>query len=81
MEKRQKILCIFPILLVLVCSVAVAGFHFSIIEITDDSSFHFGIMTVNALFGGFLYSIYGLIVGLLDNEAIKQVNGTDIMQK
>lgn len=81
MEKRQKILCIFPILLVLVCSVAVAGFHFSIIEITDDSSFHFGIMTVNALFSGFLYSNYGLIVGLLDNEAIKQVNGTDIMQK
>lgn len=81
MDKPQKILCVFPILLALVCSVAVAWFHYSIIKITDDSSFHFGIMTVNALFGGFLYSNYGLIVGLLDNEVIKQVNRTDIMQK
>lgn len=81
MGKWQKNCCISPVLITLLCSVCVILFQFSIIEITDDPSFHFGIMTVNALFGGFLYSNYGLIVGLLDNETIKQVTGTDIIIK
>ena len=38
-------------------------------------------MTVNALFGGFLYSNYGMLVGLLDNDTIQKVKGTDIMTR
>lgn len=81
MDKWRKVSCILPVFLVLVCAACVTLLNISIIEITDDTSFHFGIMTVNALFGGFLYSNYGLIVGLLGNDAIKQVDGTDIMHK
>ena len=46
-----------------------------------DSSFHFNLITVNALFGGFLYTNYSLLIGLLDNKIIEQVKNTSIIRK
>lgn len=47
----------------------------------DESSFHFDLMTVSALFGGFLYTNYSLLVGLLDNKIVEKLKNTDIIQK
>ena len=44
-------------------------------------SFHFNLITVNALFGGFLYTNYSLLIGLLDNKIIEQVQNTSIIAK
>lgn len=46
-----------------------------------DHSFHFSLITVAAIFGGFLYTNYSLLIGLLDNNIIKQVPGTNIIKK
>lgn len=48
----------------------------SLITVPADSSFHFNLITVNALFGGFLYTNYSLLIGLLDNKIIEQVKAT-----
>ena len=39
--------------------------------VADDPSFHFNLITVNALFGGFLYTNYSLLLGLLDNSIVE----------
>ena len=44
-------------------------------------SFHFDLITVNALFGGFLYTNYSLLIGILDNSIIEKVKNTDIIGK
>lgn len=46
-----------------------------------EHSFHFSLITVTAIFGGFLYTNYSLLIGLLDNKIIKQVAGTNIINK
>ncbi len=53
----------------------------SLITVPADSSFHFNLITVNALFGGFLYTNYSLLIGLLDNKIIEQVKNTSIIRK
>ena len=45
------------------------------------SSFHFSLITVNALFGGFLYTNYSLLLGVLDNPIIEKVKNTNIIHK
>jgi len=52
-----------------------------LIFVPADSSFHFNLITVNALFGGFLYTNYSLLIGLLDNKIIEQVKNTSIIRK
>lgn len=49
------------------------------IIVPSDSSFHFNLITVNALFGGFLYTNYSLLIGLLDNRIVEKVRHTDII--
>lgn len=49
--------------------------------ISEDKSFHFSLITVNAIFGGFLYTNYSLLVGLLDNPIINKVRNTNIITK
>lgn len=49
--------------------------------VADDSSFHFNLITVNALFGGFLYTNYSLLLGLLDNSIVEKVKNTKIISK
>lgn len=51
------------------------------IIVPSDSSFHFNLITVNALFGGFLYTNYSLLVGLLDNSIVEKVKHTKIINK
>lgn len=50
-------------------------------ELSMDKSFHFNLITVNALFGGFLYTNYSLLIGLLDNSLVEKIKNTDIVQK
>ena len=49
--------------------------------VADDPSFHFNLITVNALFGGFLYTNYSLLLGLLDNSVVEKVKNTKIISK
>lgn len=49
------------------------------IIVPSDSSFHFNLITVNALFGGFLYTNYSLLIGLLDNRIVEKVRHTNII--
>jgi len=49
--------------------------------VADDPSFHFNLITVNALFGGFLYTNYSLLLGLLDNSIVEKVKNTKIISK
>lgn len=51
------------------------------IVIPIDSSFHFNIITVDALFGGFFSENYSLLIGLLDNNIIEKVKNTGIINK
>ena len=74
-------LCVVPVLLSILGTILVKLFDIFLIAIPMESDFHFGLMTVNALFGGFLYSNYGLLVGLLDNDTIQKVKGTSIMTR
>lgn len=46
-----------------------------------EPSFHFSLITVTAIFGGFLYTNYSLLIGLLDNKIITQLTGTTIIEK
>lgn len=81
MNRTWKMFAGIPILWAMLSTVAVLKFDFVIVSIPMDANFHFSMMTVNALFGGFLYSNYGMLVGLLDNETIQKVKGTSIMTR
>ena len=81
MKTSWKVLGTFPVLFSILCTIAVEIFDVVLVSLPVDSAFHFSLMTVNALFGGFLYSNYGMLVGLLDNETIQKVKGTAIMTK
>ncbi len=81
MKTLWKVLSIFPVLFSILCTIAVKAFGIVLVSIPVDSAFHFSLMTVNTLFGGFLYSNYGMLVGLLDNDTIQKVKGTDIMTR
>lgn len=81
MKTSWKVLSTFPVLFSILCTTAVEVFDVVLVSLPMDAAFHFSLMTVNALFGGFLYSNYGMLVGLLDNETIQKVTGTAIMIK
>lgn len=81
MKRLWKKLSFFPILFAILCTIIVKVFDCAFVSVPADASFHFGLMTVNALFGGFLYSNYGVLVGLLDNDIVQKVQGTDIMTR
>ena len=69
------------------CALSIIGFIYaniigsSLVTVPNDASFHFNLITVNALFGGFLYTNYSLLIGLLDNKIIEQVQNTSIIAK
>lgn len=81
MRKGKSLIRMTPILIASVSTIIVEWLGVALVEIPIDSAFHFGLMTVNALFGGFLYSNYGLLVGLSDNKLIQKVKCTSIMEK
>lgn len=79
MDRFYKVLSFLPLMLVFGGTILAERLDIVLVTIPLDSSFHFGLMTVNALFGGFLYSNYSMLVGLLDNSTIHAIQGTKIM--
>lgn len=55
--------------------------HITLVTLPTDASFHFNLVTVNALFGGFLFTSYSLMVGLLDNKIVQRLKRTDIIKR
>ncbi len=81
MRKLKKIINILPLFLSFVGCLSVTYFDFALVQIPNDSSFHFNLITVNALFGGFLYTNYSLLIGVLDNKIIEKISCTSIIPK
>ena len=52
-----------------------------IVNVPSDINFHFNLITVNALFGGFLYTNYSLLIGLLNNDIVEKVKDTNIIHR
>lgn len=81
----NKIFKFFCNALPLICSItaciyiSLGGTPLFIVDAS--SSFHFSLITVNALFGGFLYTNYSLLLGVLDNPIIEKVKNTNIIHK
>lgn len=70
-----------PVLLATICSVYVLCSNNLLFEMPVDSGFHFNVITVNALFGGFLYTNYSLLIGLSDNHIVQELRCTNIIDK
>lgn len=52
-----------------------------LLVVSSDDSFHFNLITINALFGGFLYTNYSLLIGLSDNKLVEKLKDTNILEK
>lgn len=46
-----------------------------------DSDFHFGLMAIAALFGGFLYTNYSLLADIVEHPKIEELNLTSAIDK
>ena len=75
------IVSLSPAIISLLCSIAAYYFDIVLICVPTDDSFHFNLITVNALFGGFLYTNYSLLLGILDTKVAKKVANTNIIPK
>jgi hypothetical protein len=81
MRKNLKVILNVLPLIISVIGTAIATIKNPLIAITTEESFHFSLITVNALFGGFLYTNYSLLIGLIDNATVEKVKNTNIIQK
>lgn len=79
--KLKNYLGLLPIALSFLGFVSVFYFDKVWIIVPYDYSFHFSLITVNALFGGFLYTNYSLLIGVLDNKIVEKVRNTSIIEK
>lgn len=75
------IVSLSPAIVSLLCCLATYYHDIVLITVPSDSSFHFNLITVNALFGGFLYTNYSLLLGILDTKVVKKVANTNIILK
>lgn len=80
-EKKNKRISYLPLWISLVCTAFVLITQKVVVTIPEDGSFHFNLITVNALFGGFLYTNYSLLIGVLDNPQIQKAGNTKIISK
>ena len=80
-EKKNKRISYLPLWISLVCTAFVLITQKVVVTIPEDGSFHFNLITVNALFGGFLYTNYSLLIGVLDNPQIQKAENTEIINK
>ena len=80
-EKKNKRISYLPLWISVVCTVFVLITQKVVVAIPEDGSFHFNLITVNALFGGFLYTNYSLLIGVLDNPQIQRAENTEIINK
>lgn len=74
-------LVLLPVICSVLGTVMHTNFNITVFNIPIEQSFHFNIITVNALFGGFLYTNYSLLIGLSDNSIINKIKNTDILEK
>ncbi len=80
-KKENKLISYLPLLISVACTAFVLITKKAIVTIPVDGSFHFNLITVNALFGGFLYTNYSLLIGVLDNPQIQKAGNTEIINK
>jgi hypothetical protein len=80
-KKKKRFVSYLPAIISAVCTAVVIVTKKAIVTVPDDGSFHFNLITVNALFGGFLYTNYSLLIGILDNPQIKKAENTEIISK
>lgn len=80
-ERKNKYISYLPLIISVVCTAFVLITQKAIVYVPDDGSFHFNLITVNALFGGFLYTNYSLLIGVLDNPQIQKAGNTEIINK
>lgn len=79
-NRRHILWIIFPIVS------TVVSFLFSLFAgktwyICPKHSEHYNLISVNAIFGGFLYTNYSLLTGIMNNSAIKELVNTSIIEK
>lgn len=46
-----------------------------------NSDFHFGLMAIAALFGGFLYTNYSLLVDIVEHPKVAELNLTSVIER
>ena len=68
-----------PILISVIGFVSSYKFDITFVVLPNDSSFHFNLVTINALFSGFLFTSFSFMIGFLDNKIIDKLKGTDII--
>ena len=78
---RRLFVSLLPAIIAVISTLFSSLTRFSVISVPVDSDFHFNLITVNALFGGFLYTNYSLLIGVLDNPLIDRVKNTNIISK
>lgn len=49
--------------------------------IGDYLDFQFNIITVSAIFAGFLYTNYSILIGISDTQIVKKISSTDLIEK
>lgn len=81
MKLKRYIVNAAPLIWSVVGFIYVQSGHEPLLTVPLEHSFHFSLITVTAIFGGFLYTNYSLLVGLLDNKIIEKVAGTNIIKK
>lgn len=81
MKIIKKLCCFLPVICTLIGWAITISSKEIWFQLPSDSSFHFNLITVNALFGGFLFTNYSLLVGILDHPLIKKIEKTDIIKK
>lgn len=68
-------------LLSIVLSLVFAIWGFSFVDLPISSDIHFGLMTVNSIFAGFLFTNYSLLLDFVTSENAQKLSGTDIFEK
>lgn len=76
---KLVILIVFSIILCIVSHIL----NYSLIYMPSEniSEYHMGILTVNSIFCGFALTNLGILLSITDDQLIKKLEGTDILQK
>lgn len=77
----RKLIAWLPVLVSAVGLFSSHILHITLVTLPTDASFHFNLVTINSLFGGFLFTSYSLMVGLLDNKIVQKLKSTDIIKR
>lgn len=80
-NKLRSYVIFVPALLLIVITLFSFLFKFELLKLDMDSSFHFSLITINSIFAGFLYTNYSLLLGLSDNEVVKKLKNSTLIEK